>query len=62
MDDVEKTQDAADSTLHHVDPDKTTVVPSTPRPSTTGARADDDAERTQIVRDTPAAVSYTHLT
>ncbi|TXH15589.1 MAG: hypothetical protein E6R06_32710 [Mycobacterium sp.] len=55
MDDVEKTQDVADSAPHHVDPDKTTVVPSTPRPSTTGARADDDAERTQIVRDTPAA-------
>lgn len=53
MDDVEKTQDVADSAPQNVDPDKTTVVPSTPRPSATGARGNDDAERTQIVRDTP---------
>ncbi|QIV79497.1 hypothetical protein [Mycolicibacterium frederiksbergense] len=54
MDDVEKTQDVTDNAPHDVDPDKTTVVPSTPRPSTAGAQYGDDAERTQIVRDTPA--------
>lgn len=49
MDDSEKTQRVGDEQASQFDPDKTTVVPKTPRPSAPGL----DAERTQMVSPTP---------
>ena len=54
MDDVEKMRDVAEGASQDFDPDKTWVVPSTPRPGTAANPGHDpDAEKTQIVRDTP---------
>ena len=50
MDDAEKTRQVNGDKAPAFDPDKTWVVPSTPRPATAGA----DAERTQVVNDIPA--------
>ncbi|WP_241473880.1 hypothetical protein [Mycolicibacterium neoaurum] len=49
MDDAEKTQRVDGEQASQFDPDKTTVVPNTPRPTAPGP----DAERTQMVNPTP---------
>lgn len=49
MDDAEKTQHVDGEQESQFDPDKTTVVPNTPRPAAPGP----DAERTQMVSPTP---------
>lgn len=52
MDEAEKTRQVNSPGAPEFDPDKTSVVPSTPRPDTDNA----DAERTQVVSDGPAPV------
>lgn len=52
MDEAEKTRQVNSPGEPEFDPDKTSVVPSTPRPDTDNA----DAERTQVVSDGPAPV------
>jgi hypothetical protein len=49
MDDDEKTQHVAAGASQDFDPDKTTIVPNTPRPAAPNSGRVDDAEKTHLV-------------
>ncbi|MBX9918400.1 MAG: hypothetical protein K2Y33_00995 [Mycolicibacterium frederiksbergense] len=49
MADDEKTQDVAAGASHNFDPDKTSIVPNTPRPAASDSGRVDDAEKTHLV-------------
>jgi hypothetical protein len=54
MDEGEKTQGVAGGASEQFDPDKTTVVPNTPRPGpSSNAGHDPDPEKTHVVRESP---------